>query len=109
MGIKGGQFLSGAPPARPPGTAEGGEETARRDAPARPPGTAEGGEETARRTAPALPPGTAEGVSLPEDYDALLAYPLSDGGSSSLAPAIGLSTLAKKILASAGFVLRGRR
>lgn len=51
----------------------------------------------------------AEGVSLPEDYDALLAYPLSDGGSSSLAPAIGLSTLAKKILASAGIVLRGRR
>ncbi len=36
--------------ARPPGTAKGGEETARRNADARPPGTAKGGEETARRT-----------------------------------------------------------
>ena len=40
-----------APPAaaaRPPGTAEGGEEPARTDVAARPPGTAEGGEEPAR-------------------------------------------------------------
>ncbi len=40
--------------ARPPGTAVGGEETARTTAAARPPGTAVGGEETARTTAAAL-------------------------------------------------------
>jgi hypothetical protein len=39
--------------ARPPGTAKGGEETARTEAAARPPGTAKGGEEMARRTADA--------------------------------------------------------
>ncbi len=41
--------------------------------------------------------------ALPGDYDALIAYPLAGG-----APSIGLSTLAKKILASAGIALRGR-
>ncbi len=41
--------------------------------------------------------------ALPGDYDSLIAYPLTGG-----APAIGLSTLAKKILGSAGIVLRGR-
>jgi uncharacterized protein (TIGR02452 family) len=45
--------------ARPPGTAVGGEETARKIATARPPGTAVGGEETARKIATARPPGTA--------------------------------------------------
>jgi len=43
------------PAARPAGTANGGEETARGDAAARPPGTANGGEETARGEAAAAP------------------------------------------------------